>query len=135
MTYIVTIHRTHTLLKLTYKKGVLCKIEIKRGGLNSQQYQQLGTILPPQEEDIRRYQENGMVVYHTLKTRNKVSIFTTYSWMSGLPSITNCSGLHQNSQAPTERLSSKSSPTLRIIQPMSRKPSLRGSTYCNTGNN
>ena len=23
MTYIVTIHRTHTLLKLTYKKGVL----------------------------------------------------------------------------------------------------------------
>lgn len=65
MTYTVTIHRTHTLLKLTYKKGELCKIEIKRGGLNSQQYQQLGAILPPQEEDIQRYQEqwNGSVSY------------------------------------------------------------------------
>ena len=65
MTYTVTLHRTHTLLKLTYKKGELCKIEIKRGGLNSQQYQQLGAILPPQEEDIQRYQEqwNGSVSY------------------------------------------------------------------------
>ena len=57
MTYTVTIHRTHTLLKLAYKKGELCKIEIKRGGLNSQQYQQLGAILPPQEEDIERTME------------------------------------------------------------------------------
>lgn len=65
MTYTVTIHRTHTLLKLTYQKGELCKIEIKRGGLNTQQYQQLGAILPPQEEDIQRYQEqwNGSVSY------------------------------------------------------------------------
>ena len=65
MTYTVTLHRTHTLLKLTYKKGVLSKIEIKSGGLNSQQYQQLGSILPPQEEDIERYQEqwNGIVSY------------------------------------------------------------------------
>ena len=65
MTYTVTLHRTHTLLKLTYKKGELCKIEIKRGGLNSQQYQQLGAILPPQEEDIERYQEQwrGSVSY------------------------------------------------------------------------
>ena len=64
-TYTVTLHRTHTLLKLTYKKGELCKIEIKSGGLNSQQYQQLGAILPPQEEDIERYQEqwNGGVSY------------------------------------------------------------------------
>ena len=65
MTYTVTIHRTHSLLKLTYKKGELCKIEIKSGGLNSQQYQQLGAILPPQEKDIERYQEqwNGSVSY------------------------------------------------------------------------
>ena len=65
MTYTVTIHRTHTLLKLTYKKGELCKIEIKSGCLNSQQYQQLGAILPPREEDIERYQEqwNGSVSY------------------------------------------------------------------------
>ena len=65
MTYTVTIHRTHTLLKLTCQKGELCKIEIKRGGLNTQQYQQLGAILPPQEEDIQRYQEqwNGSVSY------------------------------------------------------------------------
>ena len=65
MTYTVTIHRTHTLLKFTYKKGELCKIEIKSGGLNSQQYQQLGAILPPREEDIERYQEqwNGSVSY------------------------------------------------------------------------
>ena len=65
MTYTVTIHRTHTLLKLTYQKGELCKIEIKSGGLNSQQYQQLGAILPPQEEDIQRYQEqwNGSASY------------------------------------------------------------------------
>ena len=64
MTYIVTIHRTHTLLKLTYKKGELWKVEVKRGGLNSQQYLQIGTILPPQEEDIGRYQEqwNGSVL-------------------------------------------------------------------------
>ena len=54
MTYTVTIHRTHSLLKLTYQKGELCKIEIKSGGLNSQQYQQLVAILPPQEEDIER---------------------------------------------------------------------------------
>ena len=65
MTYTVTLHRTHTLLKLTYKKGELCKIEIKSGGLTSQQYQQLGAILPPQEEDIERYQKqwNGSVSY------------------------------------------------------------------------
>ena len=65
MTYTVTIHRTHTLLKLTYQKGELCKIEIKSGCLNRQQYQQLGAILPPREEDIERYQEqwNGSVSY------------------------------------------------------------------------
>ncbi len=79
MTYIVTIHRTHTLLKLTYKKGVLCKIEIKRGGLNSQQYQQLGTILPPQEEDIRRYQEqwNGSVSY-TKDEKQSVNLYALF---------------------------------------------------------
>ena len=64
-TYTATIHRTHSLLKLSYNKGELCKIEIKSGGLNSQQYQQLGAILPPQEEDLERYQEQwrGSVSY------------------------------------------------------------------------
>ena len=71
-TYTVTLHRTHTLLKLTYKKGELCKIEIKSGGLNSQQYQQLGAILPPQEEDIERYQEQWRGCARPCKSIRKV---------------------------------------------------------------
>ena len=65
-THTITLHRTHTLLKLTYKKGMLCKIEVKKGTLNSQQYLQLGTILPPQDEDIERFQEQwrGNVSYN-----------------------------------------------------------------------
>ena len=79
MTYTVTLHRTHTLLKLTYKKGELCKIEIKSGGLNSQQYQQLGAILPPQEEDIERYQKqcNGSVSY-TKDEQQTASLYTQF---------------------------------------------------------
>lgn len=79
MTYTVTIHRTHSLLKLTYKKGELCKIEIKSGGLNSQQYQQLGAILPPQEEDIERYQKqcNGSVSY-TKDEQQTASLYTQF---------------------------------------------------------
>ena len=81
MTYTVTLHRTHTLLKLTYKKGELCKIEIKRGGLNSQQYQQLGAILPPQEEDIERYQEQwrGSVSYRE-DVPDPVSLYSQVHW-------------------------------------------------------
>jgi hypothetical protein len=77
--YTVIIHRTHSLLKLTYKKGELCKIEIKSIGLNSQQYQQLGTILPPQEEDIERYQEkwNGSVSY-TKDEQQTASLYTQF---------------------------------------------------------
>ena len=79
MTYTVTIHRTHSLLKLTYQKGELCKIEIKSGGLNSQQYQQLGAILPPQEEDIERYQKqcNGSVSY-TKDEQQTASLYTQF---------------------------------------------------------
>ena len=79
MTYIVTIHRTHTLLKLTYKKGELWKVEVKRGGLNSQQYLQIGTILPPQEEDIGRYQEqwNGSVSY-AKDERQTANLYTQF---------------------------------------------------------
>ena len=78
-TYTATIHRTHSLLKLTYKKGELCKIEIKSGGLNSQQYQQLGAILPPQEEDIERYQKqcNGSVSY-TKDEQQTASLYTQF---------------------------------------------------------
>lgn len=43
--YTAIIHRTHLLPKAHLQKGELCKIEIKSIGLNSQQYQQLGTIL------------------------------------------------------------------------------------------
>jgi hypothetical protein len=85
MTYTVTIHRTHSLLKLTYKKGELCKIEIKSGGLNSQQYQQLGAILPPQEEDIERYQKqcNGSVSY-IKDEQQTASLYTQFldEWFS-----------------------------------------------------
>ena len=78
-TYTATLHRTHSLLKLTYKKGELCKIELKKGGLNSQQYLQLGTILPPQEEDIRRYQEqwNGSVSY-TKDEKQSVNLYDLF---------------------------------------------------------
>lgn len=79
MTYTVTLHRTHTLLRLTYKKGELCKIEIKSGGLNSQQYQQLGAILPPQEEEIQYYQEQwkGNVSY-TKDEPQTTSLYTLF---------------------------------------------------------
>lgn len=85
MTYTVSIHRTHSLLKLTYKKGKLCKIEIKSGGLNSQQYQQLGAILPPQEEEIQYYQEQwkGSVSY-TKDEPQTTSLYTLFldEWFS-----------------------------------------------------